>query len=321
MASIARKVFRRSHEDARSPDREPGGDFVLCELDIDEPGEDEVLVRVVGTGLCHTDLIARDQVIPVPLPAVFGHEASGIVERVGASVESLAPGDMVVLTFLSCGRCPACTEGKPAYCVDMPRLNFAGRRADGSQALSDEGQGISSHFFGQSSFATYTIAHRRNAVKVDAGPLPLAHLGSLGCDIQTGAGTVMRVLNSGPAHSIAIFGGGPVGMSAVLAAVARGCRRIILVEPHAARRDLALALGATDAVDPAALPDVAAAIRAIEPAGVDHAVEATGIPAVIEVQPIPSYPYIDEGRQAPAFAIATPHGSAAKAPCSGSGGA
>lgn len=260
----------------------PGEAFQLRDLELEAPRDEEVLIRIVGTGICHTDLIARDQVIPTPLPAVFGHEASGIVERVGAAVDDLSVGDTVVLTFLSCGSCGACRDDRPAYCAQMPLLNFMGRRSDGSTALSDGATPISSHFFGQSSFATHALAHRRNAIKVEVGALPLEYLGPLGCGIQTGAGTVMRVLDSGPSHSVAVFGGGPVGMSAVLAAAARGCRRIILIEPHEARRALAVELGATDVVDPAAVAEVAAAVRAIEPAGIDHVVEATGIPAVIE---------------------------------------
>lgn len=259
-----------------------GGEFVLRELDLDEPRADEVLVRIVGCGICHTDLIARDGVIPTPLPAVFGHEASGIVEMVGAGVADMAPGDPVVLTFMSCGECPACIANTPAYCVAMATLNFAGRRAGGDPALNDNGNSVSSHFFGQSSFATYALAHQRNAVKVTGHSLPLEYLGPLGCGIQTGAGTVMNVLKSGPAHSIAIFGGGPVGMSALLAAVMLGCRRIILVEPLAARRELALELGATDTIDPQAVKDVAQAIYSIEPAGVDHIVESCGKPSAIE---------------------------------------
>lgn len=260
----------------------PGEPFALRDAELERPRADEVLVRVAGSGICHTDLIARDQVIPVPLPAVLGHEASGVVEAVGDAVSHVAPGDQVVLTFLSCGDCAACTGGSPAYCADMPRLNFSGRRGDGTQALSHDGKTISSHFFGQSSFATHAIAHRRNTVKVDGGSLPIEMLGPLGCGIQTGAGTVLRVLDSASQHSIAIFGGGAVGMSAVLAAAARGCRRIILVEPHGIRRALALELGATHVIDPTTEPDVAAAIRKIEPVGVNHIVEATGIPEVIE---------------------------------------
>lgn len=257
--------------------------FQLREVLLDPPRSEELIVRVAGVGICHTDIIARDRVIPTPLPAVFGHEASGIVERVGSAVDDLKPGDQVVLTFLSCGECSTCMSGQPAYCAQMPLLNFSGRRADGSSALSANGGELSGHFFGQSSFATFALAHRRNAIKVETSALPLELLGPLGCGVQTGAGAVMRVLNSGPGSSILIFGGGPVGLSAVIAAAARGCRRILLVEPHAVRRQLAVELGATDVLDPTLEGDnLLPRIHAIEPAGFNHVIDATGIPSVIE---------------------------------------
>ena len=259
--------------------RAPGAPFTLEAAALDDPGPGEVLVRIVGVGLCHTDLVARDQFIPIPLPAVLGHEGSGVVERVGAGVTKVAPGDAVVLSFASCGHCRQCASQLPAYCRDFPALNFAGVRPDGTSTIRIDGKPVSANFFGQSSFASHALARERNVVKVSS-TAPLELLGPLGCGIQTGAGGVMRSLACPAGSSIVIFGGGPVGLSAVMGAKIQGCEPIILVEPIAARRSLALELGATHAIDPA-VGDVGAAIRAILPDGADFAFETSGKEAVV----------------------------------------
>lgn len=231
--------------------RIPEGDFSIEEIEVGEPRAGEVLVRIAGVGVCHTDLIFRDQFAPYPLPAVLGHEGAGTIEAIGESVEGLAVGDKVVLGFSSCGHCPRCNEGLPSYCRTFPPLNYAGMRLeDGSKAFAKGDEAISSHFFGQSSFAVHTITRARNVVKVDTD-VPVALLGPLGCGFQTGAGGVMRSLAATPGSSIAIIGGGPVGLAAVMGAVIQRCATIVLVEPIAARRDIARELGATHVVDPA----------------------------------------------------------------------
>lgn len=252
----------------------PNAAFDVRQLQLEAPRPDEVLVRVAGVGICHTDLIARDQIVPVKLPAVLGHEAAGTVEQVGSEIADLAPGDTVVLTFLSCGNCARCNGGEPAYCAQMPVLNFLGRRADGSVALTDGGTPIGSHFFGQSSFASYAVAPRRSVVKVNS-PLPTELLGPLGCGIQTGAGAILNVIDPLPESSIAIFGGGAVGLSAVLAAAAAGCKRIVAVDPKAERRQAALDLGATEALDPLA-PDFNTALMAN--GEFDSSLDTSGVP-------------------------------------------
>ena len=252
----------------------PQGAFDIRQLQLEAPRPDEVLVRVAGVGICHTDLIARDQMLPVKLPAVLGHEAAGTVEQVGSEITDLRPGDTVVLTFLSCGHCPRCDAGEPAYCAQMPVLNFLGRRADGSTALADGETTVSSHFFGQSSFATYAVAPRRSVVKVTS-PLATELLGPLGCGIQTGAGAVLNVIDAQPGSSIAIFGGGAVGLSAVLAAVAAGCERIVAVDPKAERRQAALDLGATEAFDPLAADFGTALVANGE---FDSSLDTSGVP-------------------------------------------
>jgi aryl-alcohol dehydrogenase len=261
--------------------RQAYGPFTLETAQLEAPRPGEVLVRIVGVGLCHTDLVARDQFIPIPLPAILGHEGAGIVEQVGVGVTKVSPGDRVVLSFASCGHCARCGEDLPSYCEDFPALNYSGRRADGSSGVSIDGEAVSANFFGQSSFASHALAHERNVVRIDDPEVPLELLGPLGCGFQTGAGGVMRALACPAGSSIAVFGGGPVGLAALMGAVIQGCSTIILVEPIAARRRLALELGATHVVDPAA-GDIAAAVRVIAPKGVEFAFETSGREAVAQ---------------------------------------
>ncbi|MEV5848524.1 NAD(P)-dependent alcohol dehydrogenase [Streptomyces sp. NPDC051985] len=260
--------------------RELGGPFVLEQVTLSDPADDEIVVEIAGVGLCHTDLAARDGHLPFPLPGVFGHEGSGVVVEVGRAVTKVAPGDKVGLTFDSCGLCPQCRTGEPAYCRQFMALNFGGARPDGSSALHLDGTALGSGFFGQSSFATHAIAHERNVVKVpDDAPLSL--LGPLGCGVQTGAGAVLNSLDCQPGSSLLVLGGGSVGLSAVLAAAVRELATVVVVEPEATRRELALSLGATHVVDPAAGP-LSEQVRAVVPDGVDHAIDTTGMVPVLE---------------------------------------
>ena len=259
---------------------EIGGTFELRQLTLADPAPREVLVKIAGVGLCHTDLAAKDGHLPFPLPGVFGHEGSGVVEAVGSDVTKVAPGDKVALSFDSCGDCAQCRDGEPAYCQNFMAYNFGGARQDGSSPLTDGGNAVGSAFFGQSSFATHALARERNVVKVP-DDAPLAVLGPLGCGVQTGAGAVLNSLDCRPGGTLLVLGGGSVGLSAVLAGVVRELSRIIVVEPHAARRDLALSLGATDVIDPAAGP-LAEQVRAIDPEGAGYAIDTTGIAAVLQ---------------------------------------
>ena len=199
--------------------RETGGKFNIEDVVVASPRDDEVLVRMAGAGVCHTDMVCRDG-FPIPLPMVLGHEGSGVVEAVGSKVTRVKPGDHVVLSFNSCGQCPSCADHRPATCTQFLGLNFAGvRLADGSTPLSQDGKPIHSVFFGQSSFATYGIAREINTVPVSKD-VPLEILGPLGCGIQTGAGAAINSMKVGPKDSIAVFGGGSVGLSAVMGAKA-----------------------------------------------------------------------------------------------------
>ncbi len=260
--------------------RQPAQPFEIEEVDLAEIQDDEVLVKMTAVGICHSDLAARDQQLPIAMPAVLGHEGAGVVQKVGKAVTKLAVGDKVVLTFASCGSCTNCLRGDVAYCEQGIVLNYSGGRPDGSPTICCGKDRIGGHFFGQSSFATYAISNQRNAIKVHANA-DLTIAAPLGCGIQTGAGTVMRSLAALPGRAIAVFGGGSVGLAAVMGAVVRGCTPIIVVEPVAARRALALELGATHAIDPAA-GDVTQQIRAIVARGVDYVVDNTAIVPVIQ---------------------------------------
>lgn len=260
--------------------REKEQPFSVEELDLEEPRIDEVLVRVTGAGVCHTDLICRDQWYPVPLPAVLGHEGSGVVERVGEGVTKVSPGDHVVLSFNHCGHCTNCLSGRPSYCSTFFERNFGGSRPDGSIALASmDGEAVHSHFFGQSSFATYALAAENTVVKVTE-EAPLELLGPLGCGVQTGAGAVLNSLRPEPGSSIAVFGTGAVGMSAIMAAVVAGCTTIIGIDVRANRLELCeRELGATHTIN-GAQQDAVEEIGGITGSGVAYSLDTTGAPQV-----------------------------------------
>lgn len=226
----------------------PGGPWSLETLELDEPHSNEALIRITAVGVCHTDLSIRDQYLPLRLPIVLGHEGAGVVERVGSDVTDLAAGDHVVLCPMSCGQCNNCRDGLQVYCDDFLRLNIGGRRHDGSPTFRSDSPKVAGAFFGQSSFATHVLAHRRSVVRVPRD-LPLELLGPLGCGIQTGAGAVMNVLRPRAGGSLAVFGVGAVGLSAIMAAHLAGCAPIVAVDVLPSRLEMALELGATHAVD------------------------------------------------------------------------
>ena len=250
--------------------------FRYEDVSIEAPRANELLVKVAGVGICHTDLVAKSGAIAYPFPAVLGHEGSGVVQAVGCDVTKVKPGDRVLITFRSCGECDRCEQGYASYCRSMGALNFIGRREDESSALSNQQGPVSSNFFGQSSFAAHALTYERNVVKVDDEQLPLAIMGPLGCGIQTGVGAVVRSLEAQSGSSIFIAGGGAVGLSAVMGAKIQQCKTIILLEPVASRRELALELGATHCIDPTSGSDLAEVVHAIVATGVDYAIDTTG---------------------------------------------
>lgn len=259
----------------------PGTEFSLKEVTLESPRENEVLVEIKGVGLCHTDIAARDGVYGLPYPLVLGHEGSGVVLEIGSAVTKVAPGDHVALSFNSCGRCASCAKGLPSYCTEFVAYNYIGSRPDGTNPLGglDDSE-LHGHFFGQSSLATHAMASERNVVKIDKS-IPLELVGPLGCGIQTGAGAIMRSMACPEGSSLLVLGAGPVGLAAVLGGGVQKCGAIIVSEPLASRRALALELGATHALDPADGP-LSDQVRRIVPAGVDFVFDTTGNVGVIK---------------------------------------
>ena len=259
-----------------------GAPLTLRTLQLDALRTDEVLVRMVACGICQTDAHVRDQHIPVPLPAVLGHEGAGIVEAVGSGVSELTPGDHVVMSYRACGACRPCRMGAVYYCDHILGLNFSGRRADGSHSLcvaDAPAEPVGGQFFGQSSFATHIIANQQNTVKVDPS-VPLEYLAPLGCGIQTGFGAVLNALKVTPGSRIAIFGCGAVGLAAIMAAKISGAGTIIAIDLNPERLALAQELGATHAVRSAG-QDIAQAVGAIC-GDVDFSLEAVGHPDLVK---------------------------------------
>jgi aryl-alcohol dehydrogenase len=249
------------------------------EVSLAEPRADEVLVRLVAAGICHTDISMRDHVIyPVPHPVVLGHEGAGIVERIGAGVTRLAPGDPVILTSASCGHCPSCDAGLPIYCYEFNDRNFSGTRIDGSSPLS-KGREVIHYYQGQSSFATHAVIRERSVVKVPK-EAPLEMLAPLGCGIMTGAGAIINSLGVGIDDSVAVFGTGSVGLSAIMAAKLVGAGTIMAVDLVESRLALARELGGTHAIN-GQVQSAPEAIRRILPLGVDFIVDTTASAKVL----------------------------------------
>ncbi|HWU22279.1 MAG TPA: alcohol dehydrogenase catalytic domain-containing protein, partial [Nocardioides sp.] len=215
---------------------EPGGPFVLSEVELDEPRADEVLVRIVATGLCHTDLTVPTMLPAEMFPMVAGHEGAGVVEAIGADVTGIEVGDHVVMSFRSCRACGPCTQGDVGYCEQSLLLNYMGMRADGSTTMRRGEQNVLGSFFGQSSLARHALAYADNCVVVDRS-LDLTRLAPFGCGFQTGAGTVLNLVLGGkdprPGESLVVFGAGAVGLAAVAAACGAGMETVVAVDPVA----------------------------------------------------------------------------------------
>lgn len=253
-----------------------GAPFTLSDVELDAPGPGEALVRMVATGLCHTDIGVAGGGLPFPLPGVLGHEGAGVVEAVGPDVTGVEPGDHVVLSFTSCGGCRNCRDGHPAYCATWLPLNLlGGRRADGTSTISRDGTPIGGHFFGQSSFAERALVDQRSLVKVDRD-VPLESIAPLGCGVQTGVGAVWNVLAPRAGSTLVVLGTGAVGLSAVMAAALTPATKIIAVDRFAERLTLAKELGATHTVN-AAEADLGEALALLtDGQGADGIVETTG---------------------------------------------
>jgi len=266
---------------ARSP-KEP---FSVEQIKLRAHRSNEVVVRVVATGLCHTDIAVKQRNL-CQFPIVLGHEGVGVIEAIGYGVNNFAVGDHVIMSYASCGDCPHCLIGKPAYCFQHGSINFNGTHPDGTTTHSGfkkdaSEEKIYGSFFQQSSFATYSIALPRNLVKVSK-ELDLPSLAPLGCGIQTGAGCVMNSLKVSAADSLAVFGCGAVGLSAIMAAKVVGVKRIIAIDLNTYRLDMAKRLGATSCLQPPTQSDkkkesIVETIRSLaDGVGVHYAIDTSG---------------------------------------------
>lgn len=259
----------------------PNGAFQIESITLRPPQANEVLVQIHAAGVCRTDEAARTGKMRMPLPIVLGHEGAGIVVETGSGVSHLQTGDRVVLTYGACGGCPSCLAGRPYACRNMMRINFSGRSSDGGYRLSNaRGERLYS-FFAQSSFATYAVVKASSAVKIAEHDIPFEFVAPMGCGIQTGAGTVLEQLQPDFGSSIAVFGCGTVGMSAIMAASLCGCRQIVAVGGNDASLRLARELGATDVINRKQEPDLKEAVQRVTGGGADYAVETSGVPKMV----------------------------------------
>ncbi len=261
----------------------PSQPVEVRDVDLAEPQAGEVLVRIGGSGLCASDLNALDgKRTLVPFPAVLGHEAAGVVEAIGDAVDTVEPGDRVVITILpSCGRCVNCLRARPNHCVRAADAMSQGNLLEGSSRLRDGEQRLN-HFLTVSSFAEYAVLGESSVVKIDP-VIPLDRAALIGCAVLTGFGAVRRTAGVEPGDRVAVFGCGGVGLSAVQGARVAGAEQIIAVDVQPNKLGLARAVGATHTINPTEHVDVPEAIRELtDRKGVDHAFEAAGRKETIE---------------------------------------
>lgn len=282
--------------------REVKEPFKLESIELDALREDEALVEIHATGVCHTDLTCAAGILPAQFPKVFGHEGitalsllcslmpfptkrcligAGVIVETGNSVSEVKAGDHVLLSYAYCNTCAQCTSGYFPYCEQLLQLNFGGSRTDGTSAFAlPDGTKLHGHFFGQSSFARLAVVNRRSLVKVPKD-VPLSLFAPLGCGLQTGAGTVLNTLDVQPGSTVAVFGVGSVGLSGIMAAKIRKAKKIIAIDIQPSRLELAKELGATDTINSKDVDVVKEIKELCPPTGVNYALDATGVPAVV----------------------------------------
>jgi Zn-dependent alcohol dehydrogenase len=256
------------------PPYEKSRPLSIEEFDLDDPGHDEVMVRIGAAGLCHSDLSVIDGNRLRPTPMVLGHEAAGVVEKLGPGVDDLKVGDHVVMVFVpSCGHCLPCAEGRPALCEPGAAANGAGTLLSGARRLHRSGSDVN-HHLGCSAFAEYATVSRRSLVKIDT-ELPLDEAALFGCAVLTGVGAVINTAKVSAGSSVAVIGLGGVGLSSLLGAVAVGARRVVAIDLSDEKLGLARQLGATDTFNPSAA-NAADEIKNATNGGVDFAFEMAG---------------------------------------------
>jgi alcohol dehydrogenase len=254
--------------------------LAIREIDLDNPGAGEILVRIKAAGLCHSDLSVINGDRPRVMPMALGHEAAGIVEQVGPGVSSVAVGDHVAMVFVpSCGHCIPCATGRPALCEPGNAANGAGTLLSGSVRMHD-GSSVIHHHLGISAFAEAAVVSERSVVRIDKA-LPFDEAALFGCAVLTGMGAVVNTAAVKAGDSVAIIGMGGVGFSALLAAAAAGAREIVAVDLLPSKLEFAMQLGATSVFD-AREPDCAERIKKAHPR-IDVAIETAGSARALEM--------------------------------------
>jgi S-(hydroxymethyl)glutathione dehydrogenase / alcohol dehydrogenase len=246
-------------------------------LTLKPPREDEIVVKVVASGVCHSDLSVVQAKLPFPPPVVLGHEGAGIVEEVGKGVHDLKPGDHVVLAWVaSCGKCHYCDAGHPHLCEAGVQAAMMGQE----HVFEKDGVGIM-RMAGVASFAERTVVRATSAIKIRED-IPLDRACLVGCGVTTGVGAAMNTAKIRPGETVAVFGCGGVGLNVIQGAVLCGASRVIAVDLMQQKLDMAKQFGATDVVNAKSTPDVPDAIRSLTGGlGVDYAFEVIGVPQIV----------------------------------------
>jgi len=259
---------------------EVGQKLELRDVEVQPPQAGEVLVRMAAGGVCHSDLHVMTGHLVASLPAILGHEGSGIVADVGPGVTSVKPGDHVIpLWRLSCGTCEYCSDGRPALCPEGTQIRMTGRLLDGSTRFTLDGQEIK-HFAGVSSFAEYSVIPARAVLKIPED-FPLDRAALLGCAVITGVGAVFNCARVRPGSSVAVFGAGGIGLNVIQGAAIAGAEKIIAVDILPNKLEFARQFGATHTIN-GSTANAVEQIRALtDGKGVEYAFEAIGLPATM----------------------------------------
>ena len=259
---------------------EVGQRLQIRDVEVQAPRAGEVLVRMAAAGICHSDLHAMTGHLVASLPAILGHEGSGIVADVGPGVTSVKPGDHVIpLWRLSCGTCEYCSDGRPALCPEGTQIRMTGRLLDGTTRFTLDGQEIK-HFAGVSSFAEYSVIPARAVLKIPED-FPLDRAALLGCAVITGVGAVFNCARVRPGSSVAVFGAGGIGLNIIQGAAIAGAEKIIAVDILPNKLEFARQFGATHTIN-GSTANAVEQIRALtDGKGVEYAFEAIGLPATM----------------------------------------
>ncbi len=251
------------------------------EVELDKPGQREVLVQIKAASLCHSDLSTVNGDRPRQMPMVLGHEASGIVQEIGGGINDLAVGDHVALVFApSCGQCPPCVEGHPGRCEPGQLANGAGKLLNGGMRLSQKGEPVY-HHVGVSAFAEYCVVNRGSLVKIDK-TLAFDEAALFGCAVLTGVGAVFNTAQVFPGSKVAVLGLGGVGLNSLLGAIVAGAQQIVAIDLHDDKLKLAKDLGATDTIN-AKDPDAIQKVKEMTGGGVHFALEMAGSVQAMEL--------------------------------------